>query len=242
MSKLLDFARLAGQFTGSDTLGLHRYNNASTCRSSILVKPCYMYYFLSSHKPHCNSILRCGVPPSSRLAKLVRSIENEKHREDSYSLLTRFFKIFDSSNYNIADTSIHHVINTITYSPPACKPYPQLNREQAMCKLIPEFLRPGLISESHSPYLAPAVLVKKKDDSYRFVVYYKKLNLISIKDLSPLSNMEDTLRKLGQGYSYFSKLDLKSGFYQIPIKGLIKKRQLSSLLSVYISLMFYRWG
>ena len=29
--------------------------------------------------------------------------------------------------------------------------------------------------------------------------------------------MEDAIRKLGQGYNYFSKLDLKSGFYQIPI-------------------------
>jgi hypothetical protein len=48
-------------------------------------------------------------------------------------------------------------------------------------------------------------------------VDYKKLNLITIKDSSPLPNMEETIRKLGQGYSYFSKLDLKSGFYQIPI-------------------------
>ena len=36
--------------------------------------------------------------------------------------------------------------------------------------------------------------------------------------------MEDALRKLGQGYSYFSKLDLKSGFYQIPIKETDKEK------------------
>ena len=36
--------------------------------------------------------------------------------------------------------------------------------------------------------------------------------------------MEDTIRKLGQGYNYFSKLDLKSGFYQIPIKELDKPK------------------
>ena len=69
----------------------------------------------------------------------------------------------------------------------------------------------------HSPYAAPAILVKKKDNTYRFVVDYKKLNLITIKDSSPRPNMEDTIRKLGQGYTYFSKLDLKSGCYQIPI-------------------------
>ena len=36
--------------------------------------------------------------------------------------------------------------------------------------------------------------------------------------------MEDTIRKLGQGYNYFSKLDLKSEFYQIPIKELDKPK------------------
>ena len=36
--------------------------------------------------------------------------------------------------------------------------------------------------------------------------------------------MEDALRKLGQGYSYFSKLDLKLGFYQIPIKETDKEK------------------
>ena len=86
-----------------------------------------------------------------------------------------------------------------------------------MYKLIQEFIASGLISKSHPPYAAPAILVKKKDNSYRFVVDYRKLNLITIKDSSPLPNMEDTIRKLGQGFSYFSKLDLKSGFYQIPI-------------------------
>ena len=36
--------------------------------------------------------------------------------------------------------------------------------------------------------------------------------------------MEDALGELGQGYSYFSKLDLKSGFYEIPIKEADKEK------------------
>ncbi|CAF5216971.1 unnamed protein product, partial [Rotaria magnacalcarata] len=86
-----------------------------------------------------------------------------------------------------------------------------------MYQFIQEFLQAGLISESNSPYAAPAILVKKKDNSYRFVVDYKRLNAITIKDSFPLPNMEDTIFKLGKGFSYFSKFDLKSGFYQIPI-------------------------
>ncbi|CAF4274253.1 unnamed protein product [Rotaria sp. Silwood2] len=116
-----------------------------------------------------------------------------------------------------ARTPIPHVINTIPHSPPASRAYTQPDREEVIYEFIQEFLKAGLISESNSLYAAPAILVKKKDNSFRFVVDYRLLNAITIKDSSPLPNMEDTIFKLGKGFSYFSKLDLKSGFYQIPI-------------------------
>ena len=50
------------------------------------------------------------------------------------------------------------------------------------------------------------------------VVDYKKLNNITIKDNHPLPNMEQAIQILGGGYNFFSKFDLKSGFWQIPIK------------------------
>jgi hypothetical protein len=50
------------------------------------------------------------------------------------------------------------------------------------------------------------------------VVDYKKFNSITIKDNHPLPNMEQTIQIFGGGYRFFSKLDLKSGFWQIPIK------------------------
>ena len=165
----------------------------------------------------CNTI-QTAITFNDGIQTLVNAVENKQHRDKVLSLLTRFSKIFDTSKHNVAKTSIHHVINTVPHSPPACKPYPQPDKEQAMYKLMQEFLQAGLISESHSPYAAPAILVKKKDGSYRFVVDYKRLNLVTIKDSSPLPNMEEAIRCLGQGYSYFSKLDLKSGFYQIPIR------------------------
>lgn len=49
------------------------------------------------------------------------------------------------------------------------------------------------------------------------VIDYKKLNSVTIKDNYPLPNMELTLQILGGGYSYFSKFDLRSGFWQLPI-------------------------
>ncbi|CAF4107149.1 unnamed protein product [Rotaria magnacalcarata] len=178
-------------------------NNNSTCHSEKLKL---------SFKQLCNTSV------TQHLNTLVQNIQDDKQKQDLFSLLLRFSNIFDTTRHNIARTPIPHVINTIPHSPPASRPYPQPDKEEAMHQLIQEFLKAGLITESNSPYAAPAMLVKKKDNSFRFVVDYKRLNSITIKDSSPLPNMEDTIQKLGKGFSYFSKLDLRSGFYQIPIK------------------------
>ncbi|CAF4335019.1 unnamed protein product, partial [Rotaria sp. Silwood2] len=172
----------------------------------------------------CNTIHSIHPIVDKDIRELVNKIQHQQQQDILLSLLFRFHQIFDTTKHSIANTSIHHVIKTIPHVPPACKPYPQPDKEEAMYSLIQEFLQAGLITESHSPYAAPAILVKKKDGQYRFVVDYKKLNLITIKDSSPLPNMEETLRKLGQGYKYFSKLDFKSGFYQIPINETDKEK------------------
>ena len=183
--------------------------------------PCvnHIHNFPSDHVTH-------QIAPSTEkhLQDLVGAINVEQHRHDLHALLVRFHHLFDITKHNIANTPIPHVINTFPHSPPACKPYPQPDTVEIMFNMIQEFLRAGLVTESHSPYAAPAFLVKKNDGTYRFVVDYKRLNLITIKDSSPLPNMEDTIQKLGEGYKYFSKLDLKSGFYQIPIKEADKEK------------------
>ena len=224
LHKSFAVTRLAGESTASFDSHADSPTHTLQFPSSLFSKSKQNNHSHSKHTSYCNTISSSRLSVNNHIDELVQSIQNKKHREDLRSLLAHFSHTFDISKHNIANTLIHHVINTVPHSPPACKPYPQPDKGQAMYKLIQEFLRADLISESHSPYAAPAILVKKKDGSYRFVVDYKKLNLITIKDSSPLPNMEDALRKLGQGYSYFSKLDLKSGFYQIPIKETDKEK------------------
>ncbi|CAF1376893.1 unnamed protein product [Rotaria sordida] len=132
--------------------------------------------------------------------ELIKHVDNKNQQNVLLALLFNFRHIFDTQKYNIAKTCIHHIINTNPHSPPASKPYPQPDKEEHMFNMIQKFLQAGRISESHSPYAAPAFLVKKKDSTFRLVVDYKKLNLITIKDSSPLPNMEDTIRKLGPSY------------------------------------------
>ena len=59
-------------------------------------------------------------------------------------------------------------------------------------------------------------MVKKKDGSLRFCVDFRQLNAAAIKDAHPLPRIDDLLDALPWG-KWFSTLDLKSGYWQVPI-------------------------
>ena len=94
----------------------------------------------------------------------------------------------------------------------------QEEREQ-----LEEMLDQGVVRPSTSPWASPVVMVKKKDGSLRFCVDYRKLNEVTEKDAHPLPRIDDTLESLS-GARYFSTLDLKSGYWQGPIREEDKKK------------------
>ena len=81
---------------------------------------------------------------------------------------------------------------------------------------VQEMLR-DVVWPSSSPWASPVVMVKKKDNTIRFCVDFRKVNDATIKDAHPLPRIDDTLESL-YGACYFSTLDLKSGYWQVPIK------------------------
>ncbi|KII64568.1 Transposon Ty3-I Gag-Pol polyprotein [Thelohanellus kitauei] len=56
----------------------------------------------------------------------------------------------------------------------------------------------------------------KKDGTRRFCVDYRKLNSATKRDVYPLPCMDVLLERIG-GCTYFSKIDLKCAFWQVPV-------------------------
>lgn len=59
------------------------------------------------------------------------------------------------------------------------------------------------------------LLVQKKNGEQRLCIDYRKLNSLTIKDNYPIPRIDDQIDRLHGGI-YFTSLDLKSGYYQIP--------------------------
>ncbi|CAM4917328.1 unnamed protein product, partial [Rotaria socialis] len=92
-----------------------------------------------------------------------------------------------------AKTKIHHTINTGDHLPTSVRPYYKTVQQRK--KVQQE---------------------RKPDGTYRFLVDFRRLNSITKKDSYPQPSAEELLHRLA-GHQYFTKLDLKSGYFQMPI-------------------------
>ncbi|WVZ50990.1 hypothetical protein U9M48_002186 [Paspalum notatum var. saurae] len=83
---------------------------------------------------------------------------------------------------------------------------------------LQEQLDKGFIRPSSSPWGCPALFVEKKDQGgKRLCVDYRPLNAVTIKNKYPLPHIDILFDQLA-GAKVFSKIDLRSGYYQIKIR------------------------
>ncbi|KAK8685891.1 hypothetical protein V6N13_124923 [Hibiscus sabdariffa] len=82
---------------------------------------------------------------------------------------------------------------------------------------LQELLDRGFIRPSTSPWGAPILFVKKKDESLRMCIDYRQLNKMRVRSKYPLPRIDDLFDQL-RGASVFSKIDLRSGYYKLKVR------------------------
>lgn len=148
---------------------------------------------------------------------------NREERDSILNICRNFNDIFYLDGDRLSTiSSDHHTITLIPNSKPIhVKPYRLPNAiKNEIENQVGEMLKEGIIEPSRSPWNSPLLAVPKKSTDgtkrWRVVVDYRKLNNITVDDIFPLPNISDILDQLGK-CSYFSTIDLASGYHQIPL-------------------------
>ena len=114
-------------------------------------------------------------------------------------LLEQFNHLFYKEGTPLPECTLDPlVIDTGTSAPVYQRPYrTPLGRRPTVQTEIESLLALGIIEPSASPYSAPLLLVPKKDHTWRCVVDYRRLNLVTKMDRHPLPLIQDIFDQLG---------------------------------------------
>lgn len=155
-----------------------------------------------------------GSIPSKRIGSV--SVSTSYSQIDT--VLNRYRDVFDRTRKEGGrHPSVRCTIPTGNHPPISQRAYRMpLMKQRVVRKEIDDMLKLGVIRPSSSSWSSPITLVPKKDGSVRFCIDYRKLNSIVHKDKYPLPLISDIFDQLS-GSSIFSTLDLKSGYWQIPM-------------------------
>src|SRR3954463_3136943 len=162
-----------------------------------------------------------SVQDGAELFMLLATLDvHERRTIDELPIVCDFAEVFPEDVSDLppereVEFSIDLVPGT---SPVSMAPYRMSASELNELKSqLEDLLEKKFIRPSVSPWGAPVLLVKKKEDSMRLCVDYRQLNKVTIKNRYPLPRNDDLMDQL-VGASVFSKIDLRSRYHQIRVK------------------------
>ena len=94
---------------------------------------------------------------------------------------------------------------------------------------IQDMIENEIIRPSKSPWNCPVILVKKKDNSNRFVCDFRALNNVTKKDSYPLPHIKDVIDQM-QGAKFWTTLDAAAAYWSIPLAEEDKEKTAFSVL------------
>lgn len=165
-----------------------------------------------------------GSDNAREVFKAIRTDHlNEKEKAELFKVISNNIETFlESEKPSQCTYPIEHEIITSDEVPVHSKSYrfPHCHKAE-INRQVKELLEKGIIRHSVSAYSSPVWIVDKKPDAsgkrrFRLVVDYRKLNAKTIADRYPIPNISDVLDRLGR-MTYFTTLDLKSGFHQVKV-------------------------
>jgi hypothetical protein len=147
-------------------------------------------------------------------------VNEEKKSINEVSVVREFSDVFPDDLPGIPpERQVEFRIDLIPGAAPVAKaPYRLAPPEmKELYSQLQELLEKGFINPSCSPWGAPILFVKKKDGSQRMCIDYRELNKLTVKNRYPLPRIDDLFDQL-QGASWFSKIDLRSGYHQMRVR------------------------
>ncbi|GFW09174.1 retrovirus-related Pol polyprotein from transposon 17.6 [Trichonephila clavipes] len=170
------------------------------------------YEDFSSDFPVSQDILPPLTEKDFNLSGLDNKIKNRL-----FQLLISHKNAFARSTVELsAAATEHHRISLQHDYPIKCPIYKiSFNLRDEFRRQIADLEKAVIISISNSQYNTPALFVKQKE-KWRLVLDFRKLNEITVTQDFVIPTLDDILHEIS-GSNYFSALDMKSAFNQIPL-------------------------
>ena len=183
---------------------------------------------------HCN-ILKKWTTPAAHIHRVATIVEEECVNESPPGLTNgRYNFVPSDSQQKLLDETLKKyedvlspdpgrtdvlklAINTGSNQPVRNHPYriPPRWKDEVRGELD-KLLALGIIKPSDSPWSLSIVTVGKKDGGVRICIDFRAVNGITQPDPYQMPLIEEILEALASA-RFISKIDLKKGFYQIPI-------------------------
>ena len=149
----------------------------------------------------------------------IRDDLSSEVKQKLIHVLSKWQSIFSKGPTDLGYTDlIEHEIK-LTDDKPFKEPYRRIppSMFNEVKEHLKEMLEAGCIRESSSPYSSNVVLVRKKDNSLRLCLDFRRLNKLTVRDCFALPRISDTIDCLVDS-KFYTKLDLRSAYWQCALK------------------------